>query len=153
PEEALAALAAYPATNDKPALLLLRGEARELAGRPLEAVADYQALYLRFPIAEQSRQAGAKLDFLRANLKSGYVEIPLDQRLAHAAALFNGKFWSEARNEYAQLLPLASGAERERANLRIYECGVALGGNIAAINSLQISDADVDAERFYALAQ
>jgi soluble lytic murein transglycosylase len=153
PDEALAALGAFPATNDKPALLLLRGEARELAGRPLEAVSDYQSLYLRFPVAEQSRQAGAKLDFLRANLKSGYIEIPLDQRLAHAAALFNGKLWSEARNEYAQLLPLVSGADRERANLRIYECGIALGGGISAISTLQISDADVDAERFYALAQ
>jgi soluble lytic murein transglycosylase len=153
PEEAIAALDAYPATSDKPALLLLRGEAREQAGRALDAVADYQSLYLRFPLAEQSRQAGSKLDFLRSTLKSGYLEVPLPQRVGHAAALFNGKLWSEARNEYARLLPQLSGADRERANLRIYECGAALGGGVSAIAALEISDPDVDAERFYTLAQ
>jgi soluble lytic murein transglycosylase len=153
PLEALAALDAYPATDKKPALLLLRGEAREQAGRPLEAVEDYQSLYLRFPLAEQGRQAGAKLDFLRTTLKTGYREIPLGQRFAHADALFNGHLWSEARNEYAQLLPQLSGADRERAELRILECGVSLGGGVSAVNALRVDDADVDAERLLALAQ
>ena len=153
PNIALEALDAYPATNTKPALLLLRGEAREQAGRPLEAAGDYQLLYLQFPIAEQARQASAKLDFLRSTLKSAYLEIPLDQRLSHAGALFNGRLWSEARTEYAQLLPQLSGADKERAELRILECGVALGGGVSAIAALQITDPDVDAERFFALAQ
>ena len=153
PDTALAALDAYAPTNDKPALLLLRGEARERAGRALEAVADYQSLYLRFPTAEQGRQAGAKLDFLRSTLKSGYIEIPLAQRFAHAGALFAGKLWSEARNEYSQLLPQLSGADKERAELRIMECGVSLGAGVSAIAALQVTDADVDAERFFALAQ
>ncbi|HWZ54384.1 MAG TPA: transglycosylase SLT domain-containing protein [Candidatus Acidoferrales bacterium] len=153
PDTALAALNAYAPTNDKPALLLLRGEARERAGRALEAVADYQSLYLRFPTAEQGRQAGAKLDFLRSTLKSGYIEIPLAQRFAHAGALFAGKLWSEARNEYSQLLPQLSGADKERAELRIMECGVSLGAGVSAIAALQVTDPDVDAERFFALAQ
>ncbi len=71
PNVALEALDAYPATKTKPALLFLRGEAREQAGRPLEAVEDYQLLYLRYPVTEQARQANAKLDFLRSTLKSG----------------------------------------------------------------------------------
>ncbi|MGA8143830.1 MAG: transglycosylase SLT domain-containing protein [Candidatus Acidiferrales bacterium] len=153
PDTALAALNAYAATNDKPALLLLRGEAREQAGRPLEAVADYQSLYLGFPLTEQGRQAGAKLDFLRGTLKSGYQEIPLPQRFAHAGALFNGKLWSEARTEYSQLLSQLSGADKERAELRIMECGVSLGAGISALAALHLTDADVDAERFFALAQ
>jgi soluble lytic murein transglycosylase len=153
PNVALEALDAYPATKTKPALLFLRGEAREQAGRPLEAVEDYQLLYLRYPTIEQARQANAKLDFLRTTLKSGYQEIPLDQRFAHAGALFNGRLWSEARTEYAQLLPQLSGADKERAELRILECGVALGGGVSAIAALQIGDSDVDAERFFTLAQ
>ena len=69
PNVALEALDAYPATKTKPALLFLRGEAREQAGRPLEAVEDYQLLYLRYPTAEQARQANAKLDFLRTHFE------------------------------------------------------------------------------------
>jgi soluble lytic murein transglycosylase len=153
PNVALEALDAYPATKSKPALLFLRGEAREQAGRPLEAVEDYQLLYLRYPTAEQARQANAKLDFLRTTLKSGYEEIPLDERFAHAGALFNGRLWSEARTEYAQLLPQLSGADKERAELRILECGVALGGGVSALAALQIADPDVDAERLFTLAQ
>ncbi len=153
PNLALEALDAYPATKSKPALLFLRGEAREHAGRPLEAVEDYQLLYLRYPITEQARQANAKLDFLRSTLKSGYQEMPLEERVVHAGALFNGRLWSEARTEYAQLLPQLSGADKERAELRILECGVALGGGVSAIGALQIADPDVDAERFFTLAQ
>jgi soluble lytic murein transglycosylase len=153
PDVALAALDAYPATKSKPALLFLRGEAREHAGRPLEAVEDYQLLYLRYPIAEQARQAIAKLDFLRTTLKSGYQEMPLEERFTHAGALFNGRLWSEARTEYAQLLPQLSGADKERAELRILECGVAFGGGVSAVAALQITDPDVDAERFFTLAQ
>ena len=153
PDVALAALDAYPATKTKPALLFLRGEAREHAGRPLEAVEDYQLLYLRYPITEQARQAIAKLDFLRNTLKSGYQEMPLEERFTHAGALFNGRLWSEARTEYAQLLPQLSGADKERAELRILECGVAFGGGVSAVAALQITDPDVDAERFFTLAQ
>jgi soluble lytic murein transglycosylase len=153
PNVALEELNAYAATSSKPSLLLLRGEAHEQAGRPLEAVSDYQSLYLRFPLAEQSRQANAKLDFLRTTLKAGYIELPLDQRFAHADALFNGRLWSEARNEYAQLLPLVSGADHQRAELRILECGISLGGGIGAITTIQITDPDVMAERYFALAQ
>jgi soluble lytic murein transglycosylase len=153
PNVALAAFESYRATNNKPALLLLRGEAFEQAGRPLEAAEDYQALYLRYPTVEQGRQAVAKLNFLRSTLKSGYIEIPLDDRFAHAGALLNARLWGEARTEYAELLPQLSGADKERAELRILECGVSLGAGISVIAALQITDSDVDAERFLALAQ
>ena len=68
PAEAVAALDEYSQTTQRPALLLLRGEAREQAGRPLDAVADYQALYMRFATSEQARQAATKLGFLRGSL-------------------------------------------------------------------------------------
>ena len=41
--------------------------------------------------------------------------------------LFGAKNWSDARSEYADVLPELAGADRERAELRILECGVALG--------------------------
>jgi soluble lytic murein transglycosylase len=153
PAEAVAALDAYLQTTQRPALLLLRGEAREQAGKPLDAVADYQAVYLRFAISEQARQAATKLGFLRASLAANYPPLVLDQRLTHAAMLFGAKSWNDARNEYSELMPELSGADRERAQLRILECGVALGSGPGEIVALQITDSDVDAERMDALAE
>ncbi|MGH9713126.1 MAG: transglycosylase SLT domain-containing protein [Candidatus Acidiferrales bacterium] len=152
PEEAVAALDSYSATQDRPALLFLRGEAREQAGQKLQAAQDYQNVFLRFPLSDPSREAGLKLDFLRSSLGDQLPPIPLDQRITHAATLLAAKQWSESRAEYAQLLPLLSGAELERAELRIMECGVAFGAGPSAIAALKVQDADVDAERLYWLA-
>ncbi len=153
PGDAVTALEAYPETTQRPALLLLRGEAREQAGKPLDAVADYQAVYLRFAVSEQARQAATKLGFLRSSLAPNYPPLALDQRLAHTAMLFGAKSWSEAREEYAEFMPELSGADRERAQLRILECGVALGSGPGEMVALQITDPDVDAERLDALAE
>jgi len=153
PMEAVAALNVYSATTDRPALLFLRAEAHEQAGQKLEAAADYHAVYLRFPLSDQSREAGMKLDYLRSSLGEQFTPIPLDQRISHAATLFTGKLWSEARAEYAQLLPQLTGTDRERAELRILEAGVALGAGPAALSALKVDDADADAERLYSLAQ
>jgi len=134
-------------------LLLLRGEAREAAGKTLDAVSDYQAVYMRFATSEQARQAAVKLGFLRSTLGANYPELALDQRVAHAGMLFGAKSWRDARNEYAALLPELSGADRERAQLRILECGLELGAGPAELDKLQVSDPDVDAERLDALAE
>jgi soluble lytic murein transglycosylase len=153
PAEAVAALNAYSETADRPSLLFLRAEAHEQAGEKDLAAADYQAVYMRFAVSEQAREAGLKLSFLASAPGAQIPAIPLDQRVAHADMLFNAKDWGDARNEYAQLLPSLEGTERERAQLRILECGLSLGSNPSELATLQVSDPDVDAERFYALAQ
>ena len=153
PAEAVAALDAYSQTTQRPALLLLRGEAREQAGKPLDAVADYQAVYMRFATSEQARQAGTKLGFLRSSLGADFPPLALDQRLTHAAMQFGAKNWNDARNEYAAIMPELSGADRERAQLRILEIGVALGAGPSEMAALQITDPDVDAERLESLAE
>jgi soluble lytic murein transglycosylase len=152
PAEAVVALDAYNFTQGKPALLLLRGEAHELAGQQLAAVADYQALYTHFPTSDQAKEASAKLVFLRSVLADKFPALPIDQRLAHAAALYNLHNCSDARSEYADMLSQLSGADRERAQLRILNCGVRLGGSPSQISALEIADPDVNAERFYSLA-
>jgi soluble lytic murein transglycosylase len=154
PAEALAALDASELTPQRPALLFLRGEAREQAGQNAQAAADYQAIYLQYPTSEQAREAGEKLNFLRSS-KSGeqIPPIPSDQQVAHAAILFGAKEWGDARNEYSHLVQQLSGAERERASLRVLECELQQGSAPTALINMQIADADVDAERFLALAQ
>jgi soluble lytic murein transglycosylase len=153
PAEAVAALDTYSSTTARPALLFLRAEAHELAGQPLDAVADYQALYMRFAISEQAREARSKLEFLRSRLGEGFPALSLEQRLAHAAILYYAKEWGGARDEYAEALPqLQVSSDRERAELRILECGLALGADPSETAALPITDPDVDAERFYSLA-
>jgi len=153
PAAAVAALDAYPQTQQRSALLFMRGEAHEEAGQILDAATDYRAVYESFPTSEHAREAGVKLDFLRSTPGVQIPAIPVNDRLAHAEALFNAKNWSDARDEYAESLPQLSGTARERAQLRILECGMSLGGGPSEVTALQISDPDVDAERSYALAQ
>ena len=110
PAEAVSALDAYPMTPQRPGLLLLRGEAHEKAGQPLEAALDYQAVYMRFALSEQAREAATKLDFLKSSAGAQIQPLPVDQRMAHAGILFNDKQWSVAGSEYAALLQQLSGA-------------------------------------------
>jgi soluble lytic murein transglycosylase len=152
PAAILAALDGYPQTAGKPALLFLRAEAREQSGQPLQAAADYQTIYLHFPLSDQTREAGAKLSFLRSSLGDKLGAIPIEQQLEHASTIFAARQWGDARNEYSRILPQLSGADRERAELRIMECGVALGAGISGISTLKISDPDVDAERYNTIA-
>ena len=150
--DAVAALDAAALTAQKPGLLLLRAEARERTGDWPGAAADYEAVYMRFPTSEQAREAGVRLSFLRGALGEKYPQLSLTQRLEHASTLFAERDWRDGRNEYSALLPELSGADRERAQLRILECGVALGGGPSELATLQITNAEVDAERFAALA-
>src|SRR5271170_883302 len=152
PAEILAALDNYPQTAQKPALLFLRGEAREQSAQPLLAATDYQAVYLHFPLSDQAREAGEKLSFLRSSHGDKLAAIPIEQQIDHAATIFMAHQWGDARNEYSRLLPQLSGTDRERAQLRIMECGVALGAGIGGISALTVADPDVDAERYYTIA-
>ena len=153
PADAVAALDAYSVTNERPALLFLRAEAHEQASDRLKAAEDYRTIYFQYPTSEQAREAGMKLEFLRGTLGDKFPAIPVADRLARAAALFNGKDWTEARNEYTRILPELSGAEHDRAELRIQECGMSLGAGPSEAAALKIDDPDVDAERSYTLAQ
>ena len=152
PAALLTALNAFPGTSDKPELLLLRGEAHEMSGQAADAAKDYQAVYLRYPLSDPSREAGEKLRALQSVATNGIAEIPLDQQVAHAAALYTAKNWSDARSEYSRLLMKLNGADRERAELRILECGLALGASPAELINLPLTDSDVQAERSYTLA-
>ena len=149
----IAALDAYPPTHDEPNLLFARAGAREKAGQPLAAVADYLQLYTRFPLSQQGRQAITHLAFLASTLGDQMPPIPLGQRIAHADTFFGSRNWSEARGEYSQLLPQLSGTDLERAQMRILACGLSLGAAPSELEALQITDPDVNAERFLSLAQ
>jgi soluble lytic murein transglycosylase len=152
PAAAVEALDGYTLTSERPGLLLLRGEAHEAAQQPIQAAADYQSIYLHYPLSDQGKEASIKLDFLRSTLADQIPQLSIDARMAHAEAIFNNHQWSDARTEYAQMLPQLTGTLRERAEVRIMECGISLGAGAAEIENLQVNDPDVDAEREYAIS-
>ncbi|HTU35363.1 MAG TPA: transglycosylase SLT domain-containing protein [Candidatus Acidoferrum sp.] len=153
PQEVVMVLNAYPATASSPSLLLLRGESYEQAGQVAQAATDYQSLFLRFPTVDQGREAALKLSFLAATPANSIPPIPLDEQENYAAAIFQAGYWTEARDAYSRILPLVAGADKERAQLRIVECSAFAGAGPADLVALKVTDPDVDAERFHALAE
>lgn len=153
PQEVIAALNEYPSTAGYPSLLLLRGEAYEQAGQISQAAGDYQSLFLRFPTADQGREAALKLSFLAATPGNAIPAIPLEEQEKYAAAIFQAGYWTEARDAYTRILPLVAGEDKERAQLRIAECTAFVNTNPADLAALKVTDPDVDAERFHALAE
>jgi soluble lytic murein transglycosylase len=152
PAAAVDALNDYALTPERPGLLFLRAEAHEAAKESVQAAADYQSIYTHYPLSDPAREAAIKLDFLRSTLGDQVPLLSIDARLSHADTIFGDHQWSGARTEYAQILPQLTGANRERAEVRIMECGVALGAGINELAALQITDPDVDAERHYTVA-
>ncbi len=152
PAAAVDALDDYTLTPERPSLLFLRGEAHEAAEQPVQAAADYQSIYTHYPLSDQAKEAWNKFDFLRSSMPDQIPAIPVETRLAHAETIFADRQWSDARNEYMEILPQLTGSERERAQVRVMECGVALGAGITELAAMQVNDPDVDAERDYAVA-
>ena len=154
PASAVAALDAYVHTADRPALLFLRAEAYEEAGQPVDAADDYEAVYMRY--RRERTGPGSRLEARLPSRQPGReISGACRSRCARLTPtiLFNAKDWDDARTEYSAILPELTGADHERAELRILECGVALGASPSEMAALKISDADVDAERSYALAE
>ena len=157
-EEALAALDEYPNTNTKPGLLLLRAQAHEKVSaakgeKPEAAAADYLDLYYRFPLNDEAKAAAQKIPALRSALGEAFPGTPVQTEMARAEAFYIAKRWRDASMEYAVLLPKLSGVDHQRADLRIVQCEVELGGKVQQLSDLSLSDPDVDAERINAILQ
>jgi soluble lytic murein transglycosylase len=156
--DALAALEAYPNTSNKPALLFLRAQAREAVAaekneKRLAAAADYLDLYYRFPLNDEAKAAAQRIPALQASLGESFPGVPLQTQIARAEAFYAAKRWREASTEFANLLPKLSGVDHQRADLRIVQCEVELGGRLDQITAISLSDPELDAERIFSIAQ
>ncbi len=157
-EIAVAALDAYPNTTAKPALLLLRAQALEKisaakAEKPAAAAADYLDLYYRFPLNDEAKEAGQQMPALQSALGESFPGAPMQTQIARAEAFYVAKRWREASMEFARLLPKLSGADHQRADLRIVQCEVELGGKLDQLGEISIADPELDAERIFSIAQ
>jgi soluble lytic murein transglycosylase len=158
PDDALAALQAYPSTANKPALLFLRAQAKEAVsaakGEPRVAAAtDYLDVYYRFALNDEGRAAGQRIPGLQSQLGESFPGVPLQTQIARAEAFYTAKRWREATTEFAGLLPKLSGVDHQRADLRIVQCEVALGGKLEQLSEISLTDPELDAERIFSIAQ
>lgn len=153
PGRGLAALADYPKTTARSPLLFARARAYEQSGQPVEAAADYLAVMNRFPLNPEADPARQKARLLEHELGERFPRPPLAEQLARAAALVDNRRWKDAREAFGDLLPQLSGADRDRAQLRIGECAAGLGEPPDLLAQLAFSEPDLEAERLDALAQ
>ena len=155
-QEAIDALDAYSATPSKPTLLYERARAYQTSHQLPRAAKDYQAVFYKFPLADEAKPAGSALSQLMHALGKEYVYPGVEMQEQRARAFYDAHKWKEARAEYEKLLTMVkdpANPTHQRAQLRIAESRVQLKGSPTLIAAVKTPDIEVDAERLYALSQ
>ena len=156
PQDALDALAAYPAAGSKPALLLARARAYEAAHKPVPAAKDYQAIYYKYPLADESKDAAIALPRLNKQLHNEFPYAKAELQDDRAQIFFDARKWREARVEYDKLITMLkdpANPTRQRAMVRSAECRQHPKAAPSLFVKLNVDDPDADAERLYRLSQ
>ena len=155
-QEAIDALDAYSGTGSKSTLLYERAHAYQAAHQLARAAKDYQAVFYKFPMADEAKPAGSALMQLMHALGKEYVYPGVELQEQRAQAFYDAHKWKEARAEFEKLLTMlkdSANPTRQRAQLRVAECRVQLKGAPSLIAAVKTPDLEVDAERLYALSQ
>lgn len=157
PQDAVAALDAYPSTASKTNLLFERARARQATRQFARAAADYQALYYKYPLSDEARLSASMLSQLSRQLRSEFPKPTLEQQEDRAQAFYEGRKWREARHEFEKLLSVLGKKDAsprgQRARLRIAQARVQMNGSPKLIDAVRCTDPEVDAERLYVLSQ
>jgi soluble lytic murein transglycosylase len=156
PQDALAALAAYPTTSSKPELLLSRARAYESARKLIDAVKDYQTLYYKYPLSDESKDAALALPKLNKQLHDEFPYATAELQDQRAQIFYDAHKWKEARTEYeklASLLKDPANPARQRALVRAAESRQHPKAAPNLLANLNLSNPEADAERFYSLSQ
>ena len=150
------ALASYPPAASKPPLLLARARANESLRKLVPAVKDYQAVFYKFPLADEAKDAGLALTRLNKQLHSEFPYAGAELQDQRAQAFYDAHKWKESRAEYEKLAAMlkdASNPIRQRALVRAAESRQHPKPAPALLASLNITDPEADAERLYSLSQ
>jgi soluble lytic murein transglycosylase len=156
PQDALDALASYPATGSKPALLLARARANESAHKSVPAAKDYQALFYKYPLADESKDAAIALPRLNKQLHNEFPYATGELQDQRAQSFFEAHKWREARIEYDKLVAMLKDPAnpiRQRALVRSAECRQQPKPAPGLFTKLTLTDPEADAERLYYLSQ
>ncbi|HEX8984117.1 MAG TPA: transglycosylase SLT domain-containing protein [Bryobacteraceae bacterium] len=156
PQDGLDAVANFPAPSTKPALLLVRARAYEAARRFVPAAKDYQALYYRFPLSDEAKDAGTALPRLTKQLHREFPYATAELQEQRAQAFYDAHKWKEARTEYEKLAAILkdpANPVRQQALVRAAECRQHPKPAPKLFSIPSVTDPDVDAERLYLLSQ
>jgi soluble lytic murein transglycosylase len=156
PQDALDALATYAATGSKPNLLLARARAEESARKFVPAAKDYQALFYKYPLADESKDAAVALPRLNKQLHTEFPYATGEMQDQRAQIFYDAHKWHEARLEYeklATILKEPANPIRQRALVRAAECRQHPKAAPSLFVKLAVTDPEADAERLYQLSQ
>ena len=156
PQDALDALATYPATGSRPTLLLARARADEAAHKFAPAVKDYQALFYKYPLADESKDAAVALPRLNKQLHGEFPYATGEMQDQRAQIFYDAHKWHEARAEYEKLATILKDPAnpiRQRALVRAAECRQHPKAAPSLFAKLAVTDPEADAERLYDLSQ
>jgi len=133
---------------------LVLGRAYAAAGEPAKAVPVFRNLYFTMPLSGEAAQAQTELNKLAAT-----TQLPppsLEQRKTRADLLATGKQFSEAANEYYDLLDELNPAERPAMQLAMAEALRHAGRNKEAkkvLESIPDTTPDIKAQRLFNLGE
>jgi soluble lytic murein transglycosylase len=156
PQDGLEAVAENPLASSKPALLLVRARANEAARKLVLAAKDYQMLYYKFPLAEESNDAAVALPRLNKQLHNEFPYATAELQEQRAQIFYEAHKWKEARTEYEKLAGILkdpANPTREKALVRAAECRQHPKQSPKLLASIKVTDAEADAERLYGLSQ
>jgi len=150
---ALRSLESVPGIAANPTLLYWRGRVREATGQARIAAADFAAVYYGYPLSSVARDAGLRLTPLHMSLGAEFPRVNAEQKLGRANALFGAHKWQEARDAYAEAVPVLSPPADQLAQLREARCRAESGAGVAALEALHFAEPSVDAERLAAITE
>jgi soluble lytic murein transglycosylase len=156
PQNAIDALNAYSGTASKPALLLERAHAYQVAHQFPRAAKDYQTIFYKSPLTDEAKAAGTALSQINHIMGKEYPYPGVELQEQRAEAFYDGHKWREAKAEFEKLLSMVkdpANPTRQRAQLREAQSKIQLKGSTSLLTSLKTPDPEVDAERQYSISQ
>jgi len=156
PQDAIDALNAYPLTSGKPALLLERAHAYQVAHQLARAAKDYQTIYYKSPLADEAKAAGSALTQINRAMGKEYPYPGVELQQVRAQAFFDAHKWREARIEFEKLLTMLKDPEnptRQLAQLRIAQCRIQPKGSPSVVAAVKVTAPEVEPERLYVVSQ
>jgi len=120
--------------------------------KPVAAATDYLDLYDRFPLNDEAKLARRK--FRRCKPRSASLSpacLCTRRSLARKRSIWPGAGVKPAPNSQACFRIV--GRDHQRADLRIVQCEVELGGKLEQLSEISLTDPELDAERVFSIAQ